>query len=67
MNKHEIIRYMKRFPDRIITAKEAETDMRLRSKKWKCSICGVLYRFDVAVRNPAPCKECDSIFFEVLK
>ena len=61
MNEHGIIKFMKRFPDKI------NPSNRLMSKKWKCSMCSKIYVFNEDVKNPAPCNECNGIFFEVVK
>lgn len=57
---------MGRFPDKIMTKEESEKDRSFISKKWKCSRCGGIYNFDEPVKIPAPCKECECIFFEKL-
>lgn len=62
MNEHDVIRFIGRFPDKIMTKEEAR-DNPFVSKIWKCSKCGKVYRFKEEVGIPAPCKECDDIFF----
>lgn len=59
MNKHDIIRFMGRFPDKI----NAEP---MTSLKWKCSSCNAIYNFTIQTRIPSPCKNCNGIFFEKL-
>ena len=65
-NEHDLIRFMGRFPDKIMTKEEAERDTSFMSKKWKCSRCDFIYDFDEPVKIPSPCKECGDIFFEKL-
>lgn len=60
MDNLDIITIMKRFPDKVVTKKEA-----LHFKSWKCSKCNKVYNFSEPVRPPAPC-ECGSIFFEAI-
>lgn len=66
LNEHDLIRFMGRFPDKIMTKEEVVKDMSFMSKKWKCSRCGLVYEFDKPVNIPSPCKRCDDIFFEKL-
>ena len=56
MNEHDVIRFMRRFPDKITTEKE------LKSKKWMCSTCQMVYEGE-DMRPPAPCKACGGVFF----
>ncbi len=58
MTKHKVIKKMGRFPDKIITKKK------MKSANWKCSICKKHFDYNEPVVNPAPCTECESIFFE---
>ena len=64
MTEHELIRHMKRFPDKILKGNL----LKLKSKKWKCSKCLKIFRFEdeTPISVCAPC-ECGSIFFEVVK
>ncbi|HZJ98790.1 MAG TPA: hypothetical protein VFC79_02220 [Tissierellaceae bacterium] len=57
--EHDVIRFMKRFPDKITTA-------RMVSKTWKCSTCLTEFKQNKEVVIPAPCKNCGGIFFEKL-
>ncbi|MDU5080254.1 hypothetical protein [uncultured Tissierella sp.] len=66
MDKHDVIRFMRRFPDKIINENQTKGN-RLVSKEWKCSRCGKEYRFNEEVGIPAPCKECGDIFFEIIR
>lgn len=58
MNEWSVIEKMGRLPDKIILNGDS-----MKSKAWKCSKCGEIYRFEEEHENPAPC-ECGSIFFE---
>jgi len=62
MNEHDVIKFMGRFPDKIITSEN-----RMMSKLWRCSKCNTEYRYEEEHKNPALCKECGSIFFEILR
>jgi len=60
MDKHDIIRYMKRFPDKITTKK-------MMGKTWKCSTCQTEFNCEYGkMPIPAPCNRCGGIFFEKL-
>lgn len=60
MDEHELIRFMKRFPDKINSKK-------MVSRIWKCSTCGEIYKFNEEKENPAPCIKCGGIFFETIR
>ncbi len=63
MNKHDLIRFMGRFPDKIYSAEEAERQHIMYSKKWVCSQCGQIYQSEEKIKIPAPCKICGGIGF----
>lgn len=65
-DEHDVIRFIGRFPDKVMTKEEAKKDTSFTSKKWMCSECGFVYYFDKPVKIPSPCKRCRSIFFEKL-
>lgn len=58
-NEHDVIRFMKRFPDKIISNTE-----RMKAKVWKCSICKTEFKFEQEIPIPSPCNVCNGIFFE---
>ncbi len=70
MNEHDVIRKMKRFPDKILhkedMSEEEWENLKWKSCKWKCSQCGKLYEYDEPHTIPSPCEYCESIFFEKL-
>ena len=37
---------------------------RIKSGRWKCSNCSHIYEFSIPQSVPAPCKVCESIFFQ---
>lgn len=57
--EHDIIRFMKRFPDKITPQTE-----RMKSKVWKCSTCKSEFKFEQETPAPSPCNICHGIFFE---
>lgn len=65
-NEHDVIRFLGRFPDKIMTKEEAKQDMLFKSNKWKCSACNTIFQFKNKVDIPVPCAGCGSIFFEKL-
>mgnify|MGYP000950789285 CR=1 FL=1 len=67
MKEHDVIKFMSRFPDKIMTKEEVKKDSSFKSKTWKCSRCGCVYGFKEGVGIPAPCSNCGDIFFEKLK
>lgn len=59
--EHDVIRFMKRFPDKITTE-------RMKAKVWKCSTCKTEFNCEQGEMTiPAPCNVCEGIFFEKLK
>lgn len=56
-NEKDLI-YIVGEPDNILPAGGG-----MMSAAWLCSMCLVLYEFNVPVRPPAPC-DCGSVFFE---
>ncbi len=62
MNKHDVIRYFGRFPDKIFPPDHHEG--RMVSKKWVCSSCGNIYESDVETTIPVPCVDCGGIGFQ---
>lgn len=59
--EHDVIRFMKRFPDKIIN----NSNTRMMAKIWRCSTCKTDYKSDNGEMSiPAPCKVCDGICFE---
>lgn len=63
MNKHDVIRFFGRFPDRIYSPQEAEEKRIMYAKKWTCSKCGEIYEFEIEAKIPAPCIKCGGIGF----
>jgi hypothetical protein len=63
MDKKDVVRFFKRFPDKITSPGDTHYQ-RMMSKKWKCSRCGMLYESDIEISIPSPYKECGDIFFE---
>jgi ribosomal protein L37AE/L43A len=59
---HDIIRFMKRFPDKITTSKQ--TSERMTAKIWKCSSCETMYHSEIGRTIPSPCRMCGEIGFE---
>jgi hypothetical protein len=62
---HEVIRFMKRFPDKIITAKQ--TSKRMTAKTWKCSRCETMFHSEIGREIPSPCRMCGGIGFEKVR
>lgn len=60
MDENDVIRFMGRFPDKIMCVE----DFDFKSKAWKCSTCNTLFEFENEVDMPSPCGECGNIFFE---
>jgi predicted Zn-ribbon and HTH transcriptional regulator len=60
MNQHDVIKQLKRFPDKISNEK-------MTAKTWKCSTCGTEYKSaEGKMTIPSPCNVCEGIFFEKL-
>jgi hypothetical protein len=55
--EHDVIRFFKRFPDKITTEK-------MTAKTWKCSRCETKYHSEIGREIPSPCKMCGGIGFE---
>jgi predicted Zn-ribbon and HTH transcriptional regulator len=61
MNEYDVIRQLKRFPDKISRKK-------MTAKIWKCSTCGTEYiSANGEMTIPSPCEKCEGIFFEKIK
>jgi DNA-directed RNA polymerase subunit RPC12/RpoP len=57
--EHDVIRFMKRFPDKILGANEQIT-----AHTWKCSRCETKFYSEISQPIPSPCRMCGGIAFE---
>lgn len=60
--EHDVIRFIKRFPDKIITSENISE--RMIAKTWKCSSCKTKYYSELGRIIPSPCEMCGGIGFE---
>ena len=60
MNRHDVIRFMGRYPDEIVHKGDA-----MVSRGWMCSFCNTAYSFCEPAASPSPCRKCGGVFFEV--
>jgi predicted Zn-ribbon and HTH transcriptional regulator len=64
MDQHQVIRFMKRFPDKIYDSNSVEPWV---SNKWRCDMCGKMFNSLTPIPIPALCNECKGIYFTKLK
>lgn len=50
--------------ERLTGQRPAASTRRMLALEWKCSTCSCVTRFDSPSPSPAPCTQCDGIFFE---
>jgi len=59
MNEHDVIRFIGRFPDKIIHDGAGV----MKSKHWQCYNCQFVHKNIIEIRRPAPCSKCGGISF----